>query len=114
MLENEKRKRKLTFKKTNLATWGEDEVHSDGEEKKDEEALLCLIALDDEMTKAFDSNLSCSSDNDGEIDDLYHELYDSLVKAKKDLKLKIVKNESLIEKIKSLEKENHDLNLLAK
>ena len=78
-------------------------------EENDEESLLCLMAFN-EVTKVFDSNLSCSSDDD-EIDDLYHGLYDSLVRAKKELKLKIAKNESLLEKIKCLEKENHDLNL---
>ena len=67
------------------------------------------MALDDEITEVFDSNLSCSSDddNDDDIDDVYHELYDSLVRTKKELKLKIVENESLLKKIKSLEKENH-------
>ena len=48
------------------------------------------------MNEVFDSNLSCSSDDDDDIDDLYHELYDSLVRAKKDLKLKLVENDSLV------------------
>ena len=95
MLENEKVKRKLSFKKENLATWGEDEVNSN-----DEEALFCLMAFNDEVTKVFDSNLSCSSDdNDDDIDYLYHELYDSLVRVKKDLKLKTIENESFLEKL---------------
>ena len=51
--------------------------------------------------------------SDDDINGLYHDLYDSLVRAKKKLKLKVTKNESLLEKIKILEK-NHDLNLLAK
>ena len=55
---------------------------------------------------------SDSEDGDDDLDDLYHELYDSLVRAKKELKLKIVENESLLQKIKCLEKENHDSNLL--
>ena len=70
------------------------------------------MALDDEIIKVFDSNPCCSSEDDDDIDDLYHELYDSLVRAKKELKLKIIKNESLVQKIKCLKKENHDLNLL--
>ena len=115
LLKNEKRKRKLTFKKENLATRVEDEVDSDGEEQKDKEALLCLVALDDDIIEVFNSNLSYFSDDDDdddddEINDLYHELYDSLVRVKKNLRLKIAK--SLIKKIKSLEKENYDLNLL--
>ena len=43
------------------------------------------MAFDNEIDKVYDSNLSCSSDDD-EIDDLYNELYDSQIKAKKDLK----------------------------
>ena len=49
-----------------------------------------------------------------EIDDLYNELYDSLIKANKYLKDKIVENALLHEKVKQLDKENHDLNVLAK
>ena len=72
------------------------------------------MALDNDLDEIFDSNLSYSSDDDDDdIDYLYHELHDSLVKAKKELKLKIVENKSFLEKIKLLEKENHDLNLLA-
>ena len=40
----------------------------------------------DEINEVYDSNLSYFSDDD-EIDDLYNELYDSLTKAKKELKL---------------------------
>ena len=58
------------------------------------------------------SNLSSSSDDEDDIDDLYHELYDSLARAKKELKSKIVEIDSLVQKVNSLEKENHDLNLL--
>ena len=39
-------------------------------------------------------------------------MYDSLVKVKKDLKSKIIENDVLIDKIKWLENENHDLNIL--
>ena len=40
MLENEKRKRKVTFKRANLTTWGKDKVDSSDEEEKDEEAFI--------------------------------------------------------------------------
>ena len=70
------------------------------------------MALDLESNEVFDSNFSCFSDNDDDMDDLYHELYDSLVKVNKEFKLKIVENKSLLEKIKCLENENHDFNLL--
>ena len=66
---------------------GEDEVTSDEEEEKDKVALLCLKALNDEIIEVFDLNLSYSSDDDNDIDYLYHKLYDSLIRAKKDLKL---------------------------
>ena len=101
----------MTFKKANLATWGEEDANFGEEEENDEEALLYIIALDNEIDEVFNSNLSCFSDHD-DINDLYHELYDSLVRAKKELKLKTIENESFLEKIKLLEKENHDLTLL--
>ena len=81
-MENEKRKIKLTFKKENLATWGEEGIYYSDDEEKEEEALLCLMGLDDEIDEIYYSNLSCSSDDD-EIVNLYNELYDSLVKGKK-------------------------------
>ena len=112
MLEKGKRKRKLTFKKANLASDDEVDSRDDKEKEKDKEALLCLMALNDEINEVHDSSLSYSSDDDNDIDDLYHELYDSLVIAKKYLKLKVAKNELLIEKLKSCEKENYNLNCL--
>ena len=69
------------------------------------------MALDDDINKVYDSNLSCSSDDD-DIDYLYSELYDALVKVKKDLKNKLAKNSLLHERIKSLEKEINYLNTL--
>ena len=74
-MENKKRKKKLTFKKANLVTWDEDEVDSNEEEEKDEEALLCLRTLDNEIIEVFEPNFSCSSDDNNDTDDLYHELY---------------------------------------
>ena len=97
-MENEKRKRKITLNKPYLATLGEDIMDSNNEEEKDEKALFCLIAFDDKVTKVFDLNIFFSSEYDDEIDNLYHKLYDSLVKDKKYLKFKIAKNESLVEK----------------
>ena len=111
LLDNRKRKKQLNFKKANLVTQGEDEVDFDDEEEKDKEPLLCPIALDDEITKVFNMNLSYFSDDDG-IDDLYHELYESLIRAKKDSKMKTIENESLLKKNKFLEKEKYNLNLL--
>ena len=72
------------------------------------------MALDNQIDKEFNSNLLYSNDDDDDMDDLYNELYDSLIRAKKELKLKFVENESFLEKIKLLEKENHDLTLLTK
>ena len=69
------------------------------------------MTLDNDINEVYCSNLSYFSDDD-DIDNLYHELYDSLVKVKKDLKLKIAKNDVLFEKIILPEKENHDLNVL--
>ena len=44
------------------------------------------MALDQDPSEVCDSNILISSDDEDDIDDLYHELYDSLVRAKKDLK----------------------------
>ena len=55
--------------------------------------------------------MSCSNDDD-EKDDLYNNLYDSLVKAKKDLRNTFTKNLLLHESINLLEKENNNLNIL--
>ena len=94
------KKKKLTFKKENLATWGEEDVDFNEEEKKDEKVLLCLMAFDNDLDEVYDSILSYSSDDD-DIEDLYHELYDSLlVKDKKDLKCKIIENDVLIDNVK--------------
>ena len=87
----------------NLATWGEEDVDFSDEEEKHEEDLFCLMTLDCEFDEIYDLNLSCSSGDD-DIDNLYHELYNSLVKTKKDLKSKIVENELVVDKIKQLEK----------
>ena len=81
MLEIEKRKRKLTFKRANQATWGKDEVDSDDEEEKHEEALLSLMAFDQDSIEVVNSILSSSSDDQDDLDGLHHKLYNSLVKA---------------------------------
>ena len=48
--------RKLTFKRANLATWGEDDVDFGDEKEKDKETLLCLMALDQDSIEILDSN----------------------------------------------------------
>ena len=87
-------------------------MYSRDEEEKEEEEQFCFMAVDNEIYEVHDPNLSCSSDDD-EIDDLYNELYDSVVKEKKDLKTKLAKNALLHEKVKQLGKGNHDLNMLS-
>ena len=98
LLKNEKKKRKLTFKKANLATWGEEDIDSDEEEVKDEEALLCLMAFNDYIDE-IELNLSCSSND--ELDDLYHEFFNALVRVKNELKAKMLKMTCLVRKLKS-------------
>ena len=78
-------------------------MDSKEKEMKDEKDLICLMALNSEFDEVYDSSLSCSS-NDDDIDHLYHELYNTLIKEKIDLKSKIAKNDVLINKIKQLEK----------
>ena len=46
-------------------------MDSSEEEDKDEEALLWLMALNNDIDKIFDLNLSCTSDGDDDIDDIY-------------------------------------------
>ena len=58
--------------------------------KKGKGSTPLLMALYNEINDVYDSNLSCSNDDD-EIDDLCNEMYDSLVMAKKDLKSKLAK-----------------------
>ena len=57
------------------------------------------MTLDNEIYEIYDSNLLCSSD-DNEIEESCNELYDSLVKTKKDLKIKLAKNAMLHKKVK--------------
>ena len=70
------------------------------------------MALDDDANKVFELSSSCSSDDYDDMVNLYHELYGILVRVKKELKTKIVENDLLLQKLKCLENENHDLNLL--
>ena len=60
----------------------------------------------------YDQNFS-SSIND-KIDELYNELYESLLRGKKELKHANNKNEFLIDKTNFIEKENCDLNFILK
>ena len=84
------------MKRAHLVAQGNDDKGSKCKEDKDEEALLCLITMDDE---ANDSNFVQSND---ELDDLYSELYDDLIKAKKSVNLSkkiIISLEKDIEKL---------------
>ena len=94
MLEKEKGNNKFTFKKGNLTTLDEEDVDS-----SDNKPFFCLIALDDDVNKVYNSNLPCSSDKD-EIDDLYNELYNSLFKFKKKLKNTLAKNKYYLERLR--------------
>ena len=95
----EKKKRKLTFKKISLTTLGKDDIDFSDDEEKEKEAILYLMAFDNDINELYDSSFSCFSYDD-EIYVLYNELYDSLVKVKKDLKNKLVENTMLHERIK--------------
>ena len=89
----------MAFKEANLAIWGEKDINSRDEEEKEDEAHLYLMEFDNKIDEVYNSNLSCSSDNK-EIDYLYIELYESLVKVKKDLKNELAKNAILQKKKK--------------
>ena len=52
LLENEKKKYKQPFKRAHLATWGNDDKGVECKEDKDEEALLYLLAMNDEVSDA--------------------------------------------------------------
>ena len=57
------------------------------------------MALDNEFNEVYDSKHSYFSDDDDDIDDLYYELYDSLVKTKKDLNKKLLKMTCCLRKL---------------
>ena len=105
LLESEKKRNKQPYKRAHLAAWGNDEDGSDCEESKDEEALLCLMAVNNEVIDFH----SAQSDNDNDIDDLYSELYDDLIKAKKSANLSKKIISSLESNSENLQKENDDL-----
>ena len=82
--------------------------------RKKKKALHYLIALNDDISEVYDSSLSYYSDGD-EIHDLYNELYDSLVKAKKELRQAKKKKKILLkEQIKMIKVENVLLNVMIK
>ena len=63
----------------------------------------------------YDSSSSCSNDDDDDgINDLYNELYDSFIKAKKKLKSANSKIEMLNEEIKMIRIENDMLSVWLK
>ena len=49
------------------------------------------MPFDNDINEVYDSSFSQSNDDDDEIDDLYNKLYDLLIKAKKYLKLSLLK-----------------------
>ena len=93
-----RKERENSLKKVNLAIGGKDDIGSNDDEKNEKEALFCFMAFDNDINKVYDFSFPSSND-DNEKDDLYNELYDSLVKAKKDLKSKLAKNTMLHERI---------------
>ena len=86
MMENEKKKRnKQLAKKTHLATWGDKDIESRDEKEKEEDAVLCLMAMEDERVDVNDINSNSLNDFDDDVDDLYNELYDGPIKTKKNV-----------------------------
>ena len=81
MLANERKKRKQLLKKP-ISLQRDDEVNFNKMEEKEDETLFCLMALEDEEIEVYDISLSSSNDND--IDDLYSKLYESLLRTKKE------------------------------
>ena len=53
LFENEKKMRKLIFKKANLATQGKEDIDCKDEEEKEKEAHLCLMTFDDEIDEVY-------------------------------------------------------------
>ena len=110
LLENERKKRtKHPAKKAHLATWGDDDIDSGDEEEKEEEALLCLMAIDGENMEVNDSDLNSSDDENNDVDDLYSELYDDLIKAQKNVSLSKKVITTLESNVEELQKENDSL-----
>lgn len=70
------------------------------------------MAFRNNLKEIYDS--SCSSSNDVDIDYLYNELYDSLLKVKKELKSTNNKNKMLNEEIKMIMIENDMLSVMTK
>ena len=57
-------------------------MDSKNEEEYEEEAILYLMALDDDVNEEYDYNSSCSSDED-EINDLFNEFVIDQLKIRK-------------------------------
>ena len=73
LLENERKKRtKQLAKKAHLATWGDKDIKYRDKEENQEEALLCLMAMEGKIIEANDSEYNTSNDEDDDVDDLYH------------------------------------------
>ena len=80
----------------------------------EEEVLLYFLANDNNTCEGYDSSSFCSSYDNEDIDDLYNELCDSLIRAKKELKLANNKIEVLNEEIKMIRIENDMLSIMTK
>ena len=52
------------FEKKNLTTWGENNTDVGDDKEKEEEALLCLMAVDNDSNEVYDSSFSWSNDDD--------------------------------------------------
>ena len=107
MLENEKKEEKTDFHKVNLVTWGDEDIDFGDDEENEKEVLLCLIVNGNNSSEVY-----CFNDDD--IDDLYNELYDSLIKARIALKLANNKIEMLNEEIRMIRIENDMLSVMTK
>ena len=79
-----KKRNKWSVEKAHLATWDDENIDSRNEEENEEEALLCLMVMECENIKVneLDSNAL-----NIDINDLYSELYEDLMKVRKNLSL---------------------------
>ena len=90
-------------KKAHLATWDDKDIESINEEKKEEEAFIYLMTMECENIRVDDSDYIASNDD---IDDLYSEIYEYLIKDKKNVNLSKKIIATLEIDINGLQKEN--------
>ena len=75
-----KKRNKQLAKKRHLVAWGDKYTEFGDEEKKKEEAFLCLMVMEGENIEINESYSNTLDDDD--VDDLYREFYDYLINAK--------------------------------